>query len=254
MQVTLPALLSLSEKSDYGVITQIARPSTTVDGALIPFTLEKSVGYVLRDNQGTEHANIFASKPKGAISTETPILIAKVEALDDSELDLSDKKWWSAAGMTPAKSIAQKASAAARMSWRGAFQFFPEDPKNPELIGLRKPQLGALHAIHAHWSVSRETATLVMPTGTGKTETMLSVLLSVCCERVLVVVPSDALRTQIAEKFETLGMLKMRGSRILTESAQWPVVGRLLSSPKSVEDVDAFFFGLQCDCHYQPTS
>ena len=36
--------------------------------------------------------------------------------------------------------------------------------------GLRLPQIGAIHAIHAHWSVSHEPATIVMPTGTGKTE------------------------------------------------------------------------------------
>ena len=77
-----------------------------------------------------------------------------------------------------------------------------------DVKGLRGPQIGAVHAVHAHWTVSDAPATIVMPTGTGKTETMLSVLVSARCSRALVVVPTDALRTQIAEKFLTLGVLK----------------------------------------------
>jgi superfamily II DNA or RNA helicase len=46
-----------------------------------------------------------------------------------------------------------------------------------------------------------------MPTGTGKPETMLSVLDSSPSRKVLVVVPTDALRTQLADKFLTLGVL-----------------------------------------------
>lgn len=33
--------------------------------------------------------------------------------------------------------------------------------------GLRIPQFGALSAIQAHWTISKEAATIVMPTGTG---------------------------------------------------------------------------------------
>jgi hypothetical protein len=70
--------------------------------------------------------------------------------------------------------------------------------------GLRRPQLGALHAMLAHESMEiREPVTIVMPTGTGKTETMLAAFAH-SPKRVLVVVPSDALRTQIATK---LGLL-----------------------------------------------
>ncbi len=71
--------------------------------------------------------------------------------------------------------------------------------------------IGALHALHMHWTVTEATATIVMPTGTGKTETMLSILTSVRCPRLLVVVPTDALRSQIAGKFVTLGLLKKAG-------------------------------------------
>ena len=36
--------------------------------------------------------------------------------------------------------------------------------------GLRK--IGAVHPVHAHWSVSNATATIVMPTDTGKTDAL----------------------------------------------------------------------------------
>jgi hypothetical protein len=35
--------------------------------------------------------------------------------------------------------------------------------------GLRPPQLGALFSVGSHWSLSNAPATVVMPTGTGKT-------------------------------------------------------------------------------------
>lgn len=37
--------------------------------------------------------------------------------------------------------------------------------------GFRSAQLGAIFAIKSYWTVSNESATIVMPTGTGKTET-----------------------------------------------------------------------------------
>jgi superfamily II DNA or RNA helicase len=74
---------------------------------------------------------------------------------------------------------------------------------------LRPPQLGALHAILAYHSTeSVDPITIVLPTGTGKTETMLAAF---CHDprRTLVVVPSASLRTQIGEKFATLGVLSI---------------------------------------------
>jgi len=241
MRVKLPAVLSVSQKSALGLISQISSPSREIECKAVPFTLEKSVGYLLQGESGIEHAYLFPRKPKAVISTDsTPVLIAEYGPMDLDELDLSDGKWWPDAEPEAVTTVLTKAAAAARASWKYAFRFAEEDPSGL-FIGLRKPQLGALHAIHAHWSISDEIATIVMPTGTGKTETMLSVLISCRCERVLVVVPSDALRTQISEKFETLGMLKKPNSKILSELAFRPVVGRLQSKPTTVEDVDFFF-------------
>jgi hypothetical protein len=123
-------------------------------------------------------------------------------------------------------------------SWENAFSYTPEVPAK-KILGLRPPQIGAIHAVHAHWAVTDQVATVVMPTGTGKTETMLAVLVSQRCERLLVIVPTDPLRTQIADKFLTLGVLKQIGA--VSQNALYPIIGVLRHKPKTVGDVDALF-------------
>lgn len=93
-------------------------------------------------------------------------------------------------------------------NWAGKFNFKKDDPENNQ-AGLRLPQLGALHAISAYFASMRNTdpATVVLPTGTGKTETMLATAIYHQCEKILVLVPSNFLREQIANKFLTLGCL-----------------------------------------------
>jgi superfamily II DNA or RNA helicase len=80
-----------------------------------------------------------------------------------------------------------------------------------------------------------------MPTGTGETDTMLSALVSACCRRVLVIVPTDALRAQIAEKFLTLGVLKVQGAAILADGALHPSVCVLRQIPTTAGEVDKLF-------------
>jgi superfamily II DNA or RNA helicase len=95
--------------------------------------------------------------------------------------------------------------------------------------GLRLPQLGALHAIASHWTLGSEPALVIMPTGTGKTEVMISAAIASQSERVLVVVPTDALRQQTANKFLSYGLLHRIG--IIDDFAK-PIVGVLSSKPE----------------------
>lgn len=118
--------------------------------------------------------------------------------------------------------VAEAAAIAARESWETALTFVEEDPGRGR-TGLRLPQAGALHAISAHWSVSRAPALVVMPTGTGKTEVMLAALVMRRPKRLLVIVPTDALRTQTVGKFITLGILPKLG--VLRTGVAMPVVG-----------------------------
>jgi superfamily II DNA or RNA helicase len=119
-----------------------------------------------------------------------------------------------------------------------AFRFALCDPEN-EVPGLRPPQIGGLHSVLAHWSVSQEAVTVVMPTGTGKTETMLALLAQGAIERLLVAVPSDPLREQTFRKFLTCGLLPKLG--VLGSAFAYPVVARLEHELASVQDVDELF-------------
>lgn len=73
--------------------------------------------------------------------------------------------------------------------------------------GLRKAQFGALCSIRSHWTINNRPATIVMPTGTGKSETMLASIITEKIKRTLIVVPSNLLRKQIYNKAKTLGIL-----------------------------------------------
>lgn len=112
-------------------------------------------------------------------------------------------------------------------SWRSSF-FFVEEDQAAKKPGLRQPQLGAIYSVLGHLTMPSDAGIVVLPTGTGKTETMLAVLVAKQCAKLLVVVPSDALRTQIAEKFITLGLLKEFG--IIGPDAAYPAVGVMYQS------------------------
>jgi len=123
---------------------------------------------------------------------------------------------------------------AVEASLAGSFRFVELTASEP---GLRPPQLGALHAILAHRSTeSAWPITIVMPTGTGKTETMLSVYCH-SPRRTLIVVPSDVLRAQTATKFATLGMLPEIGA--ITGEFRCPSVLLLRSALGTVAEVEA---------------
>jgi superfamily II DNA or RNA helicase len=126
-----------------------------------------------------------------------------------------------------------------RDSWEDCFHFKEERAEDGEIEegGLRSPQIGALHATLAHWTIGSDPATVVMPTGTGKTETMLAVTVHECAGHVLVIVPTSTLRDQITDTFVGWGILKEFG--ILGSGAEYPVVGKLehtLENPQQVEE------------------
>jgi superfamily II DNA or RNA helicase len=123
-------------------------------------------------------------------------------------------------------------------SWQDAFRYHEENIQTGS-SGLRIPQMGALHAVLAHWSVAPEDpASVVMPTGTGKTDTMLALLINRQINHLLVVVPTNALRDQIARKFETLDVLQASG--VVSDSIQHPIVGRIQHRFETTDEVEQF--------------
>lgn len=121
-------------------------------------------------------------------------------------------------------------------SWQGQFNFKEEDT-NQGLLGLRRPQLGALHALSGYFSTDQiiEPATVVLPTGTGKTETMLAAMVYQRCNKVLVIVPSDSLRNQISKKFIELGYLPEL--TVVPHDIAFPKVAVIKNGLHQVEDV-----------------
>lgn len=77
--------------------------------------------------------------------------------------------------------------------------------------GLRRAQLGAAHALAAHFTVRREPAMVVLPTGTGKTAVLMMAPFIAGSERALVLTPSRLVRKQVANEFSKLDTLVALG-------------------------------------------
>jgi superfamily II DNA or RNA helicase len=142
------------------------------------------------------------------------------------------------------KAITEKGLAAVSQeileSWSGVFRYNTEKRASGVIVrkGLRSPQIGGLHAIGAHWSVYNQPATLIMPTGTGKTETMLAAFVSEQPGRMLVVVPSRVIGDQTVRKFISLGLLRLLGA--VSPDIRNPIVGTVLKRPKLKTDLEIF--------------
>jgi len=241
MLITFPALYGIDYSIQGNPVRQIAVDRSQREGALAPFTRGRLSGFIFQPGMVDEEMLILPPGAKRLPDSRQRILRGIVNRDADS-LDLSDGTWL----RHPLRHVEEgqvdheRQIAECLDSWIGAFTYVQEDPQR-QLVGLRNPQLGALHAIHAHWSVTDATATVVMPTGTGKTEVMLSILVSYRCPKLLVVAPTDALRAQLAEKFATLGVLKAPGCTLLNAKAKHPVVCMLHHIPNTPDEVDYIF-------------
>lgn len=246
----LPAQDVLRGKTNQNLIRQLHRAE--IDGEveievdaegepIAPLLVSHAAGHTLIVNRAS-------ARQQGA----TEILFAPEGSILDDIKDFRSGKlkanWVRPKPVKPDTKSVQEWQAhcdAVRESWLDRFNFRPERWLDGQVIeaGLRPPQIGALYAILAHWTVSEQPATIVMPTGTGKTETMLALLVSQRLPRLLVIVPTSPLREQIAGKFITLGLLKQFG--IVESEAQYPVVGVLTHKPRTPQEVEEIF--LRCN-------
>ncbi len=144
-------------------------------------------------------------------------------------------------------------------SWKGCLSVVPLHSIDSNVSALRQPQISALFSLLSHFSSHKnEDVTVVMPTGTGKTETMIAAICGFPVRRPLIIVPSVSLRDQTARKLRTLGML--RDLNAIKCSTQNPVVSVLeggvrtdeeyelvavanvvISTPQSIHNCDAKF-------------
>lgn len=208
-------------------VVQLLLPSTEVE---IDF-VRSTRSYSVFESNGIEIC-ITSNKDIDLTNIEYAIWSNKrVTTQNYTDYDILLKKWLK----HPAKQ--SHTNTDILNSWKNNFNFVEENITENK-TGLREPQIAALYSILSHLKVSDEIGTVVMPTGTGKTETMLSALVAGKLNKVLITVPSDALRNQIAKKFYRLGLLKDFG--IVNQDSLNPKVGILYQNFSKQEDLIDF--------------
>ena len=172
-----------------------------------------------------------------AILPESPwTLLARTAQVRGDVLDLSAGSSWLHPAPPVVAATVQQLREAREQVLRSWIKGVSYRESRHGMDGFRPAQSGALGALRAHWTLrSQETAVIVMPTGTGKTEVMLAAAVDHRCSTLLVVVPTDALRVQTTAKFRELGILKKL--RVIDAEYLLPVVGMLRGRPRP-EDLD----------------
>lgn len=227
MTLILPRVLKLVAEINTNEIWQFYGEEITIDNIQIvstdPFIIESSgINYLLTSNKDYQDVG----------TNDYILLTSKIPKKADLNNGRIKFKRWLKHPLFQSKSPEEVVT-----TWVGKFKFIKENEQQ-NIKGLRPPQIGALHSILAHIHNAEDKAIVVMPTGTGKTETMLATLISNCCKKLLVSVPSDSLRTQIAQKFITLGLLKEYG--IVDASSENPIVGIINSGFNTTQDLQNF--------------
>lgn len=240
MLLTVPQLLAINESIKGNPIEQMGENSFQLEGTIATYESPRLKGFVFQPTSRDERILIVPQKSKQLPNGYSRILGAIIDPAA-AHADCTEAVWLSHPMRShPAAINHEQVIRDVLHSWLGAFAYVAEDPAQ-NILGLRNPQIGAVHAVHAHWTVTDGSATIVMPTGTGKTEVMLSILVSAGCSKLLVVVPTDPLRAQLARKFLTLGILKSPGCLVLRAEAKYPIVCTLKHLPKDASEVDEIF-------------
>jgi superfamily II DNA or RNA helicase len=240
LKIKIPPLFSINENIKGNLIQQIVIPACSLEATVANYTSPKIKGKLLIPTNSDGEKILLVGKKDQSTSSFSKIILVNQKQIDEfvESPDLSTNVWLKHPDSDEVNNTYKSLTPNIIKSWENCFSYV-KGSLEKDIKGLREPQIGAVHAIHAYWSVTDKTGTIVMPTGTGKTETMISVLVSIPCSKVVIIVPTDALRTQIAEKFLTLGVLKDCGA--VSIPALYPVVGILNHKPQTIEEVDNFF-------------
>lgn len=240
LSIVLPDLIFEAKKNRVGSIQQLLSPEMSVNVNKVEqvnlSARTKADYYFLENGERV----IIAQKALAKLPKDVDGVL---KLHDDKSLSWLEHRRLNAVEQIVKKVGLKKYASNLAESWTQVFryqaqgynEFGEPDSSRP---GLRPPQLGALFAIAAHWSLNTQSGTIIMPTGTGKTETMLSVLASQGKSPIIVGVPSKALRKQTARKFLTFGLL--RKLNILPDTVANPLVAILMKQPKDKKDLEIF--------------
>lgn len=206
-EIELPEIKLDQQKIGKNLVTQLR-----FGGAKIPaklFDCETPGHDLLVTSLPSPYNKILFKKRNAKVLATYDMLCLGIKEIYDSQTSLDGMKLkWENVDIILNNALIDPALIC--KSWSGQLSFTRENTDTGK-VGLRGAQLGALHASIAHFSIGDkfEPATIVLPTGTGKTETMLASMIFNCTEKLLVLVPSNALRLQIFKKFTTLGFLPL---------------------------------------------
>ena len=245
--VRLPSRYALADKMHGNPVRQIAvAEANGVPGARRFSNRGRPLGRVIARSDGVDVLVVRQAQAAGPEFTDVLLVPGgdQESATWPTTDDLQSSRWVRPAILSLEDDDIVSSGRRCRAvieTWKGQFAFREEVRDGDTVLeaGLRPPQTGALYAALAHWRTTLDPATIVMPTGTGKTETMLALFVHERLLRLLVVVPTKALRAQTVRKFETLGLLKELG--IVGLQAAYPVVGTLVHKPQTPDEVDDIF-------------
>lgn len=239
-EVYLPPRVAINDKLAGNPVLRLEHAGRVEALGVAGYRRRGVEGWTLHRDNGDEI--LVVSKKTTANPYGTVLLMPEAAVLPASEGEAVEGCAWTSPGPSGLGSITDLPAFCSqiRESWADTFQFVEEERDESEVIrpGLRPPQMGALYASLAHWRVTKGVGTVVMPTGTGKTETMLALLARERPERLLVIVPTAALRDQIADKFLGFGVLQRFG--VVGEGATLPVVGKVEHRFDTADDADLF--------------
>ncbi|MDP3210949.1 hypothetical protein [Methylotenera sp.] len=139
MRVNLPALWAINEKIHIGFIKQLLSPEKIIICNVIQFTREKDVGLLLEDEQGNVVSYVFSKTPKAIYTRDESVIVCRSRPQDDF-LDLKSGEW--VANPLLNSNNTNLFARNALDSWSNAFRFVEEN-QTQNIIGFRKPQLGA---------------------------------------------------------------------------------------------------------------
>ncbi len=121
--------------------------------------------------------------------------------------------------------------------------------------GWRRPQLGALGATMAHWSLGERVPTVVsIPTGTGKKAVGMAApfLTTDPPQRILVLAPARHIRRQLVEQFSTYRQLHRLA--VLPEDLGAPLVLEMSGRADDWSDLEAVDVVVSLPKFHQPRS
>ncbi len=235
MKVTLPPVEKIEKRKSGDVKKQLVRAQKF--DSTVSRKKEKTISYILVHYNGNDilvfHdkvSNTLKKKYKYVLRHSTNPPSETTDAIDFTNFI------WLKHPLLEKNFIKKYTKQYVLNSWKDAFTL-KTDIDHGE--GLRVPQTGALYAIQSHWTISSESAIIVLPTGTGKTDVMIATLVAAKVQTLLIVVPTDALRDQLASKVSSLGVLPMY--KIVSDDCENPIVGIMRHTFKTETEVANFF-------------